>query len=76
MLRLKGYLYYEQGCGFVSFFWKEDITTALCHTGMFLIKGLRGAGQGEDFHVTSAGFLTIPTLTGSLAGDNIGQTSP
>lgn len=38
--------------------------------------GLSGAGQSRGAHSTSVGFLTIATLTESLVGDDIGQTSP
>ena len=44
--------------------------------GEVFLKGGPTSGQGEDFPVTSVGFLTIATLTESLVGDNIGQTSP
>lgn len=46
--------------------------TALCGTEMCI--SLRGAGQSKGVHSTSVGF-TIATLTESLVGDDIGQTS-
>lgn len=44
--------------------------------GKVFLKGGPTPGQGEDFPVSSVGFLTIETLTESLVGDNVGQTSP
>lgn len=44
--------------------------------GEVFLKGGPTPGRGEDFPVTSVGFLTIETFTESLVGDNVGQTSP